>query len=462
MGYSQFQECFAHIAKIEGIALRILSRWENGTATLDYILSRELRDCDLSRPDRSRLTDWVFTWGRNRGTARHLLDCTLTEGINSIPPILRRRLELSVCRILQEERTPKPVIVAETVERVRKNHGEGLAKLTNAVLRQILIRPIGRAETVDICTHLANTTSHPLWMVQRWMDRWGEEKTRALLEWNNHRAEINLRWNRLRGDIQAARAALTSREIEFAEIPDFEGFFLLKSHFYPGAAQLVASGDFSVMNPSASLSVRLLDPQPGERVLDLCSAPGGKTTFIAELMGDRGEILAVDVSPSRLRLVSESLERLKLTSVHPFAADGRTLEVSLPQPESEGLFDRVLVDAPCSGFGVLSRRADLRWRRKQEDFDDLIPLQQALLNSGANQTRPGGVLVYSTCTIEPEENEAIVEDFLLKRTDFILEDQREKIAERFFTGMGMVGTFSPRDNIDGVFAARMTRKLTVT
>lgn len=429
----------------EQIALKVASRWEKGTHTLDYLLEREFERSKANPSERAKITEWVYNWGRSRGSARFLLDASLDRGLDSLAPKLRIQLEITICRLLHEERTPKPIIVSTAVEHIKQTHGNPLAKLANAVLRKIADKPLPWPEVhKDPVHYLVHSRSHPVWIVERWLDRWGFERTQEQLDWDNRRPQLWLRYNRLRLTLDEATSKLQEADVGFEPSTGHTGYFRLTSSFYPEAASLVRSGYFSVQDPSASLSVRLLAPHKEMRILDLCAAPGGKTTLIAELADDAASIVAIDASADRLRMLNEATDRLGITSVRTLVADGRNITGNLELQKLTGSFDAVLVDVPCSGFGVLNRRADLRWRRKPEDFANLIELQRSLIRAGAQMTRAGGVLVYSTCSIEPEENEEIVQEFLSGQPEFTVTEE--------------INTYSPGDGIDGVYAAHIIRQ----
>ncbi len=439
--------------QVEKAALRIIRRWEHSSHTIDFLIEQDRRKAILPPLQRARLTEWIFTWARMRGSARFLLDKNLKQGLDSLPADLRRLLELAVCRLLQEERTPAPVIVSQAVESVKRMFNRGLAQVTNAVLREIAADDSPWPDPKkDLAGHLAYSTSHPRWIVERWLQRWDEKRTRQQLDWDNRRPEIWLRWSDLRGDPAKAKGILRDLGIEAEPDSLFPGFYRLQSPFYPQAAKAVQDGDFSVQDPSASLCVHLLDPRPGMKILDLCAAPGGKTTLIAQIIGDRGGVVAVDISEDRINTLKKSLLRLGIRRVEVLAADAVNFSL-----QNQAQFDAVLVDVPCSGFGVLNRRADLRWRRKPEDFNELALLQKSLLRAAARCTRPGGVLVYSTCSIEPQENEEIVNEFLSEHSNFARDSGRLDSLTGFQTENGDLNTFSPQDGIDGVYAARIRR-----
>lgn len=436
--------------------LRLQTRWERSAHTLDYLLAQEFQGGNSGAQEKAQITDAAANWARGRGAARYLLNQKLLKPLDSLPPPLRRRLELAVCELLFEERTPQAVLVYQAVEEIKAAFGVKLAGMANAVLREIAGEPPEWPDAqTDPVAHLSAAFSHPSWMVERWLQRWGLQRTREQLAWDNQRPALWLRTNRLRGNSQWARERLRAAQVEVEVDPAFEGYFKLLSPYMPAAAELVEAGDFSVQDPSASLAVRLLDPQPGMKILDLCAAPGGKTTLIAELTGDQAQIIAVDPSADRMKRLGESLGRLGINSVQAAIRDGRKFHPARP---GMGLFDAVLLDVPCSGFGVLARRADLRWRRAPGDLPRLVALQKDLMRAGSRCVGPGGALVYSTCSIEPEENEDIVNDFLRQFDNFTLDDCRLRIPDGFIVGRGQVATYSPRDRVDGIYAARLIRK----
>jgi 16S rRNA (cytosine967-C5)-methyltransferase len=442
----------------ERLALHIIALWENGEHTIDWLLTKELTSSNLESKDRARVTDWVTNWCRLHGTAEYLLNHHLKLGIATLPPILRRQMELTICRLIQEERTPKPILIDRAVEIAKGTFGVKMAGMTNAVLRKIS-KELSDEFGSDPQTFPALFASHPTWLLERWRLHWDDETIRQQILWDNARPATFLRWNGLKGEQRKALETLTHHNISFKVLPEFPDYFHLLSPFQMGALELVNAGYFSVQDPSAALPVRLLNPKPGMTLLDLCAAPGGKTTYMAELMGDSGEVWAVDLSHDRLRRIKESLHRLGISCVKVIAADGVTIDENPELAPMIGKFDGVLIDAPCSGLGVLSRRADLRWKRKPEDFSDLTTLQRKLLTSGAKMVRPGGALVYSTCTIEPEENEELIASFLKDNPSFEINRNYSDLPEIFYAEFGSVNTLSPRDHIDGSFAARMIKKV---
>jgi len=329
--------------------------------------------------------------------------------------------------------TPAHAAVNETVALARKRSGEPEAKFVNAVLRRA-----GR-EREKLLAELQAIResepwiyySHPEWLWKRWAARLGHESAAALCEWNNQPPPIYIRVNTLKAaDRPSGIAAEPTDNPLCWRVTNTSGLFRTKPFL---------DGEFYVQDPSTLTAVDVLDPQPGEFVLDLCAAPGGKTTYIAQKMQNRGRIIAADSANSRLALVGENCRRLGVEIAATLACESTRLDRCLRGEE----FDRVLVDAPCSNTGVLRRRVDLRWRIEEREIARLAELQAKLLDAAAKFTKPGGILVYSTCSLEPEENEAVVAAFLTAHTEFTAETTRS--------------LFPPRDGMDGAFVASFRR-----
>jgi len=349
---------------------------------------------------------------------------------------------MGILQISVLDRVPERAAIHTSVELAKRQGVRSASGLINAVLRSFQREP-HRVQYPDpeaeSARHLSLYYSHPIWLVERWMERWGLEKTRDMLIRNNEYAPLWLRLNPLR----STSAALCA-ELRLESGPENHFRALDPRQALNSAA--FNKGHFQVQDPSAGLAVALLDPQPGERVLDACSAPGGKTAQIAERMLDKGLILAADLSHARLRLLRENTQRLALHSIHPVTWDGSVT--------SGNLFDRVLVDAPCSGTGTLGRHPDARWNRAPEQFPLLIERQQSILAAAFAQLRPGGTLVYSTCSLEHMENEAIVEHFISHTPDAQIEEAHRSLPDDARVGR-YVQTVPGQHLGDGAFAARI-------
>ena len=361
-------------------------------------------------------------------------------------PALQNLLRLGLYQIFWLDRIPPHAAVHETVE-LAKHEGFGpKAGFINAILRGYL-REFDATKQLLAGLKTSNPAvgfSHPLWLVEKWQKRFGDERARQLLEWNNAPPKTFARVNTLKTDAGKLLEKWHEENVEYDFVrrdflsgPALEtAIFELKSHPPIASLESFRDGWFYVQDPSTLLAALELAPQSGETVLDLCAAPGGKTTFMAQQMNNTGNITASDVSEERLKLIQENCVRLGVTCVSSTA-------VSHQSAVSESKFDRILIDAPCSNTGVLRRRVDLRWRIKAEEISRLQQAQLDLLRGAATQLKPGGVLVYSTCSLEPEENAEVIREFLRAHSDFKLERESELLP------------FA--DNVDGAFVVRLKK-----
>jgi 16S rRNA (cytosine967-C5)-methyltransferase len=437
------------------IAARVLSqRRPNGEFT-EALLDRALGGLPISSADRGLCHELVLGIVRWQATLDWLIT-RKTQG-RTQKPALQNLLRLGLYQIFWLDRIPDHAAVNETVE-MAKHAGFGpQAGFINAVLRGCL------READETKKNLAELKtqqpalghSHPEWLFERWKNRWGAERATQLMAWNNTAPKTYARVNTLRTD--AARLIEQWREerVEYDfKTWDWTGenlVFELKSHPPLTTLKSFRQGGFYIQDPSTLLAVRELDPQPGEAILDLCAAPGGKTTFIAQLVQNQSRIFACDGFEDRLKLIRENCERLGVTCVE--ARSSRREEAQNSQSEinqslltsaaTSRSFDQILVDAPCSNTGVMRRRADLRWRIQPEEIERLRSVQLELLRKVASRLKPGGLLVYSTCSLEPEENGEVVQQFLADHPSFKSERERELLP--FVEG------------VDGAYVTRLRR-----
>jgi 16S rRNA (cytosine967-C5)-methyltransferase len=355
--------------------------------------------------------------------------------------------------------TPPHAAVHQAVEAAKQRVRPGAGGLANALLRGLQRQheqgALPRPATGDVAEDLAIRRSHPTWMVRRWAERLGWDETEALLEAHNRRPAHGLRPGGLRADAEALRSELDERGVDWRPSPWLADFTRVQRLQPVMRAGWLEEGRCVVQDESAGLAVRLLAPRPGETVLDGCAAPGGKTGYAATLMRGRGRLLAFDRDADRLEQVREAAQAQDFSSMlEGEAADLRAVAARDDPPQA----DAVLLDVPCSGLGVLGRRADLRWRREPEDLDELATLQDELLDAAARLVRPGGRLVYATCTTEPEENEDRVDAFLERHVgDFHHQPVPPPFPKAVCTPRGHLATWPHRHGTDGAFAAHLRR-----
>jgi 16S rRNA (cytosine967-C5)-methyltransferase len=419
------------------IALRILGQRKIGGAFVEDLLESALANARLSSADRGLCQEIVYGVVRWQAALDWLI-AQKTGGREQKLP-LQNLLRLGLYQIFWLDRIPDHAAVHETVELAKQSGFGPQAGFVNAILRGYLREA---DETKKSLTELKISNpaigfSHPQWLVEKWQKRFGAEKTLQLLEWNNTPPKTFARVNILKMDAGKLIEKWRDENVEYDFVRrdwlEENLVFELKSHPPLNLLTSFRDGWFYIQDPSTLLAVRELNPQSGETILDLCAAPGGKTTFIAQLMNDEGKIIACDISEERLKLIQENCARLGVTCVEPILFSALDLRPSA--------FDRILVDAPCSNSGVMRRRVDLRWRISSEEISRLRQAQLDLLKLAVTKLKSGGVLVYSTCSLEPEENSEVVKEFLREHADFKLESERELLP------------FA--DNVDGAYVARL-------
>jgi 16S rRNA (cytosine967-C5)-methyltransferase len=367
---------------------------------------------------------------------------------------IKNALRVALYQILFLDKVPHSAAVNESVEFIKRLRGQKVADLVNGVLRNIL-RNLENIRYPDFkenqIQHLAVVESHPTWMVKRWVGRFGYDETKKFLAANNERPDLTLRVNRLKIDFNYFLTQLEQHQIQFTRSEYLDFFVRVKHMAGIGGSDMFRQGFFVVQDESAGLVVKLLDPKPGDRVIDMCAAPGGKATFIGELMKNVGEIVAIDRYETRLNLVKNACQRLGIANAHYIAADAATVQTAPAE--------KVLVDAPCSGLGVLAKKPDAKWKREPEDLVNLVQTQRAILENAARHVKPDGILVYSTCTTEPEENFELIKNFLTDHSEFSIESARPLIDSRIVSADGYIETFPHRNAMDGSFAIRLKKAL---
>lgn len=408
------------------IAARVLWRYRTRRQLLENLLQQACDEAGLSSVDRGLVEELCFGVARWESALDWLIG-RLTDQRRQ-RPWMQVLLRLGLYQVVWLNRIPDHAAVHETVAVAKQLGLQAEAGFVNAVLRRgVRERAALRQALAELKQHQpALAYSHPDWLCARWQQRWGRAGLLQLLEWNNQPPPNYARLNTLRTDAATLAAAwkregVRARPCSFAGLPEGLVFKLQK---YPPLTTLPSfqQGFFYVQDPSTLLAPIELAPQPGDRVLDLCAAPGGKATFLAQLMDNQGRIEARDIHAGRLKLLRDNCARLGATCIEPVWVGSESA-----RPDARPPFDRVLVDAPCSNTGVLRRRVDLRWRLRPSELEPLHQLQRTLLRQGAAELKPGGTLVYSTCSLEPEENQHVVEAFLGEHAGWQLEREVELV-----------------------------------
>lgn len=452
------------------VALLSLAEWESGDQKIDVVLERELSSADLDGRDTALAQNLTYGALRWKGRLDWVLDQYVKGSLRSLPIPIRNALRIGLYQIDYLDRIPPRAAVSESVNLAKRYGHKGTAGLVNAVLRNILtsLRPDFPNIESDPIGHVSVVYSHPRTLVERWVPRYGLDMTVVLCEYNNEVPRLVARANGLACSPGALMTALSA-----------EGRETRPGRYFEECVEIIGGGDVTeltsfrdglmqIQDESTLAAVRLLDPKAGEEIIDMCAAPGGKTTHVAERMAGAGSIRAFEISKRRAKMLSANLARLSIPNCEVLFGEATY--------HATGPADGILVDAPCTGTGTLGRRADARWNfdlrsreRVRADIEELERLhprqifahhssrQLRLLLQAADLVRDEGRIVYSTCSLEPEENERVIAHFLKKRPDFTIEDATPYVPSMFVDG-GFVRILPHRHAIDGAFAARLAKK----
>lgn len=449
------------------LAWEILYRLEKEEVFADQALAEVLASRKNLLPrDRAFVYELVLGTLRWQGKLDRFISRALRFPGKRIKLKLQTLLRLGAYQLLFLDKVPDAAAVNESVRLAKAIfRDEKIAHFVNAALRNIVKnknQTITPALDDDPLEHIAVTFSHPRWLVARWIKEYGVEMARDICAANNMPPPLTLRVNTLKTNRENLRGQFKNLGLDFRDtIFASTGLILKKPSILLEENQL-SKGDYYIQDEASQIVSSILEVQPGMRVLDACAAPGGKTTHLAELMKNQGQIIALDLSASKTKILQKNCQRLGASIVQIICADSTC---SLPWRPSL-LFERILIDAPCSGLGTLHRHPDIKWRRGPEDIHRLSSLQLKLLENLSGYLRPGGVLVYSTCTITREENDLVVEKFLQRHKDFVLEDLRDIVSPPLrvmINGQGYLRTYPdfiiPQGEyrLDGFFAARMRK-----
>jgi 16S rRNA (cytosine967-C5)-methyltransferase len=433
-------------------ALRLINK---RGAYADIALDLTLRNArGLSANDRRLATELVYGVTRRQRTLDRAIDNFARQPSQKQPPDLRLILQLGIYQICFLDRVAPSAAVNTSVDLAKQNKLVGLAGLVNAVLRAIATAQANGTLGKDLERQGVGVQhSFPDWLVQLWQEKFGSAETEQLCQWFNQSPHIDLRVNRLRADPDMVISAFAKAGIS-ATLLDRIPYALRLSQGAGAIPNLpgYAEGWWSVQDASAQLAALLLDPQPHDLVIDACAAPGGKTTHIAELMGDRGTIWACDRSAQRLKKLQQNCDRLGLTSIKIRTGDSREFA------DFQDIADRILLDVPCSGLGTLHRHADARWRQHPDEPDKLHQIQIELLERASTWLKSTGSIVYSTCTLHPSENESVIHQFLAERTDWHLSQiPPGHPAAQFITPAQWIEVIPHHHDMDGFFMAKLEK-----
>lgn len=442
------------MANARELALQTLTDILIDGAYSNHALSEQIEKNELTVQDKNFMTELVY------GTLQHeqLLNFYVTPFFNGkVKAWVRILIQMTLYQMLFLDSVPEHAAISEAVKIAKKRGGQFNGKLVNAILRELTRTPLPSLDTIkDEADRLAVETSHPLWLIKLWSKQFGWEKTIQMARANNERVNVTIRVNGVRGTREELKQKLESEGItcEYGNLSQ-DALVILKGNVIKTKA--FEQGWLYVQDESSMLVARALKPKHHSKVLDTCSAPGGKTTHVAELMRQTGTVYAHDVYEHKIKLIEDNVKRLGLTNVVATLQDATTLN---ERYESDS-FDAVLVDAPCSGLGILRRHPEVKITKQPSDLDEIMMIQKKILNTVAPLVKVGGTLVYSTCTVNRKENDKMVEQFLAQHPEYELDPTLvnrlpEVLHEQ--TKNGMVQLFPGDYQTDGFFIACLKRQ----
>lgn len=441
-------------------ALMVIHQVFEQEAYTSIALDRSLKASHLSMQDRTLVTEIVNGTIRMSKHLDWVLNLFLKKPVQKINPWVRDILRLSLYQLLFLDKIPAHAAVNSAVILTRKKVGKTMAGLVNGVLRNYLRNKdkIEYPDPADSVLYLSVYYSQPEWIVEMLIKQFGLRQCQSVLEYFNEAPHVTLRTNVLKMERNALLEALKTDHIEALPGRNLPWSIDLNAiHMDIESLPLYKQGCFYIQNEAAMLAASILDPQPEERILDLCSGLGGKATHFAEYMHDKGHVYAFELYEHKINLIQHNCKRLGINSVK--SSQGDILDMDLP-----GSFDRVFLDAPCSGLGVLNRRADSRWRKQTADIVQLSQLQYTMLQKAGQSVRRGGILVYCTCTVCPSENEEVIQKFMKNEADFVLDDISSALSflpldqsDLNLAQSGMLTIVPGKYATDGMFYAKLRR-----
>jgi len=438
-------------------ALKILVEINEKGAYSNIALNKYFSSAKLSDIDKAFVSELVYGTVKWKLTLDRVIAAYSNIKMEKLSVWILNILRLGAYQILYMTKVPHSAAVNESVKLAGRYGHKASAGFVNALLRNIARNGAGKvlpSKEQEPEEYLSVRYSYPKWLAEKYIGIFGAEFAEALLDAGNSMPELTVRTNTLRITPEELMKKLQEEGVDASPGRYVPEAVVLKSHVSISDLNAFRNGLFQVQDESSMLPVLVLAPEPGEFVLDACSAPGGKTTHMAQLMQNKGTIIARDVHEHKLKLIDSAAARLGINIVKSQMHDS-----TLPDREHEKAFDRILLDAPCTGLGIIRRKPEIKWTRQEKDIESITQLQKALIKAVSESLKPGGTLVYSTCSVLPEENEEIVRDFLNKNKDFIADDIAPYLPPELAghaRGCSL-HLYPNRDGIDGFFIARLKR-----
>ncbi|OIJ09852.1 16S rRNA (cytosine(967)-C(5))-methyltransferase [Anaerobacillus arseniciselenatis] len=442
---------------VREVALDILLQIEKNQAYSNLLLNQTIKREKINEKDIGLLTEIVYGTIQRKNTLDYYLSQFVKIKLKKLDDWVLVLLRLSLYQIIYLDRVPERAVVHEAVELAKKKGHKGISAMVNGTLRSLLRQGVPSFNKIeDPIEKLAISYSHPIWLTKRWIDQFGEDKTKAVCEINCTPPMVTARVNKMK-----------VRNIdEVIEKLEGEGVICERGDLSDDAIKVIKGtlpnttaykeGMVTIQDESSMLVARALGAMPKMKVLDSCAAPGGKTTHIAELMNNEGEICALDLHEHKVKLIDEQASRLNLSIIHTKATDSRKAN-EVFEKES---FDCILVDAPCTGLGVIRRKPDIKWQKQEADIERITLIQKDILSAVAPLLKKGGTIVYSTCTIDDLENEEVVKSFLNEHSNFELDETLKERLPKKLEGLynkGMVKILPSDFNTDGFFISSLKK-----
>jgi 16S rRNA (cytosine967-C5)-methyltransferase len=441
---------------VREVALEILLQIEKNQAYSNLLLNQTVNRTKLDPRDVGLLTEIVYGTIQRRDTLDYYLQSFVKKGVPSLQDWVKVLLRLSVYQIAYLDRVPERAVIHEAVAIAKKRGHKGISGMVNGVLRSIQREGLpSLAQIKDETERIALEYSYPVWLVKRWVGQYGLDETREMCQSSLEPPNVTVRVNQVKLSVEEALLLLEQEglQVKHGDLsPD--AIIVEKGNVFQ--TNTYKKGYVTAQDESSMLVGRAVGAKPGMTVADTCAAPGGKSTHIAEQMDDTGTVLSFDLHDHKVKLIHDQTKRLGLSCIQAEAMDARKIHEKVKEQ-----FDRVLVDAPCSGFGVIRRKPDIKWSKREKDIKAIKNIQQEILQAVAPFVKQGGTLIYSTCTVDKDENEESVANFLAEHPDFQLDKTLkdrlpEKALGRYVEGMV---TILPQDfQTDGFFIASLIKQ----
>lgn len=436
------------------IALKLLYKINNENAYTNIILDEEINKHTnkLDRRDIAFVTKLIYGTLTYRIMLDYIIEKYSNIKLKKISSWILEILRMGIYQIVYLSKIPKRAVVNEAVELAKKYGHKASSGFVNAILKKIEPNELDKLQFTNNLEEISILTSHPKWLVELLLKEYDKDTVKKICEYNNVEPPIYIRVNTLKTDILKLQQELLKENIEAKVVDSVDNVLVLDSLASVLNNRLFKEGHFTIQDAAATLVGQLLDAKENENILDICAAPGGKTTHIAQIMNNKGNIVACDIYENRLKLVNDTATRLGINIITTVQNDATNLN-----EEFIDKFDRVLADVPCSGFGVIRRKIDIKYQKQIEDLKQINDIQWKILNNASKYVKLNGILVYSTCTILKQENECLIEKFLQQNKEFELVDISKSIVNNCATEK-YIKTLPHIHNFDGFFIAKLIRK----